>query len=109
MHRRAVDHTAIFKSESRSMQGAFDAVVHQLAFGERPAEVRTGICHREDSPSTTNQQNWRPLVLDAGWLVIGQFCFRQHGGKVFWECLPPGPVHADSVLVDQLSTQVSRK
>src|SRR5215831_19664156 len=98
MHCRAIDHVSIFQGKPRVVVGTHNAVIHQMALREWSAEVRAGLRHGEDSLSATNQQNGCPLVIDAGWLVIGQLSFRQDGCKLFRKYLTAGLINPNSML-----------
>ena len=102
-----VKHTAIFKSKSRGVIWTSNTVADQLAFRERPTEMRARFRHREDSLSTTNKQNGHSVVDCAGWHAVRQFRFSENGHKVFGKYLTGRAINANSLFVHHLSTEMS--
>jgi hypothetical protein len=108
MHRWPVKHAAILKCKSRGVIWTNNTVAEQLAFRERPAEMRARLSHRENPPSATNKQNGRTIVDCTRWHAVRQFRFCEHGHKAFRKYFTSRAINTYSVFVHQLSAEMSR-
>ena len=106
MHGWPVKHTAIGKRKSRGVVRAKNAVPDQFAFRKRPTEMRARFRHREDSLSTTNNQNRHTIMDCTFWHAVRQFRFSENGDKVFRKYLTSRAINSYSLLIHHLSTEM---
>ena len=69
MHRRAIEHAAIFLSKPRIVIWTYDAVANKIAFCKWSTKVRARFGQGEDPLAATNQQNGYAIVEGSRWLV----------------------------------------
>jgi hypothetical protein len=69
MHRRAIEHAAIFQSKPRIVIWTYDAVANKIAFCKWSTEVRARFRQGKDPLSPTDQQNGYAIVNGSRWGV----------------------------------------
>jgi hypothetical protein len=70
MHRRAIEHAAIFQRESRIVIWTDNTVANKFAFSKRSTKVGARFSQGKDPLSATNQQNGYAIVERARWLLV---------------------------------------
>ena len=70
MHRRAIEHAAVFQRESRIVIGTDNTVANKFAFRKWSTEVGARLSQRKDPLSATNQQNGYAIVERSRWLLV---------------------------------------